>query len=148
MLTIEDVVKTDRGGVRANDGVTLRAEAGQVYGLLGHNGAGKTTLVNQVVGLLKPDSGAITIDGHDVVARPDIARRLSSTSPDRTSRSTASPPARRSRWSAACAVAAAMTFASGPTGGWIPWRSASGPTRTARSCPGASSGWSPSAPRR
>ena len=81
MLTIDRVVKTYRGGPRVNDEVSLCAEAGQVYGLLGHNGAGKTTLVNQVVGLLRPDSGSISIDGHDVVARPDVARRLCSVEP-------------------------------------------------------------------
>jgi ABC-2 type transport system ATP-binding protein len=81
MLAVEDVAKTYRRGVRANDGVTLSAAAGQVYGLLGHNGAGKTTLVNQVVGLLKPDRGSISVDGHDVIARPDLARRLCSIEP-------------------------------------------------------------------
>jgi energy-coupling factor transporter ATP-binding protein EcfA2 len=57
VLTIESLTKTYRHGARANDGLTLSAEAGEVYGVLGHNGAGKTTLVNQVVGLLKPDAG-------------------------------------------------------------------------------------------
>jgi energy-coupling factor transporter ATP-binding protein EcfA2 len=57
VLTIESLTKTYRHGARANDGLTLSAEAGEVYGVLGHNGAGKTTLVNQVVELLKPDAG-------------------------------------------------------------------------------------------
>ncbi|HKG18157.1 MAG TPA: ATP-binding cassette domain-containing protein [Candidatus Limnocylindrales bacterium] len=57
VLTIESLTKTYRHGARANDGLALSAEAGEVYGVLGHNGAGKTTLVNQVVGLLKPDAG-------------------------------------------------------------------------------------------
>ena len=75
LLEIENLTKVYRGAVRANDGVTLSVEAGEVYGLLGHNGAGKTTLVNQVVGLLRPDAGAIRIDGLDAVARPAEARR-------------------------------------------------------------------------
>jgi ABC-2 type transport system ATP-binding protein len=78
VLVIEGLTKTYRGGVRANDGVTLSAEAGQVYGVLGHNGAGKTTILNQVVGLLKPDAGSITIHGHDVIADPGYARRACS----------------------------------------------------------------------
>lgn len=78
VLVIEGVEKTYRRGVKANDGVTLTAEAGQVYGVLGHNGAGKTTLVNQIVGLLKPDAGSITIHGHDVIADPGYARRVCS----------------------------------------------------------------------
>ena len=78
VLVIEGVEKTYRRGVKANDGVTLTAEAGQVYGVLGHNGAGKTTLVSQIVGLLKPDAGSITIHGHDVIADPGYARRVCS----------------------------------------------------------------------
>jgi ABC-2 type transport system ATP-binding protein len=61
--------------------VNLAVEAGQVYGLLGHNGAGKTTLVNQIVGLLKPDSGSIWIFGRDIVADPGHARRACSIQP-------------------------------------------------------------------
>lgn len=87
MLEIHDISKTYRGrfrrgtGVTANDGITLRADGGQVYGLLGHNGAGKTTLVNQIVGLLKPDSGTIHIDGVDLVADPGYARQVCSLQP-------------------------------------------------------------------
>lgn len=64
--------------VRANDGIDLTVDEGQVVGLLGHNGAGKSTLVNQVVGLLRPDSGSITLGGLDVIAHPASARRLTS----------------------------------------------------------------------
>lgn len=78
ILAIDGLRKTYRGGVRANDDVTLRAEAGQVYGVLGHNEAGKTTLVHQIVGLLQPDAGTISIHGHDVVADPAYARRVCS----------------------------------------------------------------------
>ena len=62
--------------VRANDGITMDVKAGEVVGVLGHNGAGKTTLVNQIVGLYKPHSGSITVGGVDVVAEPELARRL------------------------------------------------------------------------
>ena len=78
LLEIENLTKVYRTGTRANDGITLSIEEGEVFGLLGHNGAGKTTLVNQVVGLLKPTSGSILIDGHDLVADPGLARRLCS----------------------------------------------------------------------
>jgi ABC-2 type transport system ATP-binding protein len=78
LLEIENLTKVYRTGTRANDGITLSVEEGEVFGLLGHNGAGKTTLVNQVVGLLKPTSGSIQIDGHDLVADPGLARRLCS----------------------------------------------------------------------
>ncbi len=87
LLTIEDISKTyrrrfsKRPGVRANDGITLQVDGGQVYGLLGHNGAGKTTLVNGVVGLLRPDHGSIHIDGVDLIADAGRARELCSLQP-------------------------------------------------------------------
>ncbi|WP_208320608.1 ABC transporter ATP-binding protein [Actinomyces sp. ZJ308] len=79
VLTIEDLHKHFGSGshtLRANAGVTMRVGAGEVVGLLGHNGAGKTTLVNQVVGLLRPTSGRITLDGVDAIEHPAVARRL------------------------------------------------------------------------
>lgn len=81
MLTIEDLVKRYRDGTRANDGISLHVEAGEVVGLLGHNGAGKTTLINQVAGLVVPTSGTIRVDGCDPVAEPATARRMVSVMP-------------------------------------------------------------------
>jgi ABC-2 type transport system ATP-binding protein len=81
LLTIDDLCKVYRGRVRANDGISLSVDAGEVFGLLGHNGAGKTTLLNQVIGLSRPTSGAIRIDGCDPVADPDTARRMCSLQP-------------------------------------------------------------------
>ncbi|HEX7431442.1 MAG TPA: ATP-binding cassette domain-containing protein [Candidatus Limnocylindrales bacterium] len=78
LLQIEELTKVYRTGTRANDGISLAIGEGEVFGLLGHNGAGKTTLVNQVVGLLRPTSGTIRIDGRDMVADPGLARRLCS----------------------------------------------------------------------
>lgn len=78
LLEIRDLTKIYRRGKRANDAISFSVPAGTVYGLLGHNGAGKTTLVNQVIGLLKPTSGGIAIDGHDVVADPAFARKVCS----------------------------------------------------------------------
>ena len=78
LLTITDLHKHFGSGartVRANDSISMNVASGQVVGLLGHNGAGKSTLVNQVVGLLRPTSGTIRLDGFDAVARPAAARR-------------------------------------------------------------------------
>ena len=87
LLEIQDIRKAYRKrwrrgeGVRANDGINLQVDAGQVYGLLGHNGSGKTTLVNQVVGLLKPDAGSIHVGGVDLIANPAHARAVCSLAP-------------------------------------------------------------------
>jgi ABC-2 type transport system ATP-binding protein len=75
-LEISNLSKRYRGGVLANDRVDLRIRRGEVLGLLGPNGAGKTTLVRQIIGLLKPTSGSIVLDGHDLVANPSLARQL------------------------------------------------------------------------
>lgn len=77
VLSIEGLVKRYRGkSVAANDDISLTAHAGRVLGVLGHNGAGKTTMVNQIVGLLKPTSGSITVGGVDAIAHPARAREI------------------------------------------------------------------------
>jgi ABC-2 type transport system ATP-binding protein len=81
MLHIEQLTKIYRRGARANDRIDLDVGAGQVTGLLGHNGAGKTTLLGQVVGLLRPTSGRITLLGRDPVAEPAWARTVCSFQP-------------------------------------------------------------------
>jgi branched-chain amino acid transport system ATP-binding protein len=53
-------------GVVAADSVSLEVAAGERVGLIGSNGAGKTTFVNMITGYLKPDSGAIALDGRDI----------------------------------------------------------------------------------
>jgi len=76
---VEDLRKTyDEGKTWANDGISLSVESGEVFGLLGPNGAGKSTLVKQVIGLLLPSSGSITLGGTDLIADPDYARQLCS----------------------------------------------------------------------
>ena len=81
LLEIEHVSKTYRGGVRANDDISLSVEAGEVFGLLGPNGAGKTTLVGQVIGLLAPTSGTIRVAGVNIVEDPGFARQACSFQP-------------------------------------------------------------------
>src|SRR3954469_12603328 len=56
------------------DGVSFDVKSGEVVGLLGPNGAGKTTSFYMVVGLLKPDTGAVIIDGKDIASLPMYLR--------------------------------------------------------------------------
>jgi len=70
-VRIEGLTRSHRGrrgvpDVLATDDVSLVVEQGEVFGLLGPNGAGKTTLVRQLVGVLAPDAGRVTLLGHDV----------------------------------------------------------------------------------
>lgn len=62
--------------------LNLTIPAGTVYGFLGPNGAGKTTTIQMMVGLLKPTTGAVLIDGHDMVADPVAAKRCLGYVPD------------------------------------------------------------------
>src|SRR6267378_3573461 len=60
----------------AVDGLDLTVRAGEFYALLGPNGAGKTTTLRMVVGLLRPDSGAICVLGIDALADPVAAKQV------------------------------------------------------------------------
>ena len=62
------------GDTHAVAGVDLAIPAGAVYGVLGPNGAGKTTTIRMLATLLRPDSGAASVFGHDVVAEADAVR--------------------------------------------------------------------------
>ena len=60
----------------AVDGLDLTVRAGEFYALLGPNGAGKTTTLKMVVGLLRPDSGSISVLGIDALADPEAAKQM------------------------------------------------------------------------
>jgi len=55
-------------------GVSIYVRRGEAVGLLGPNGAGKTTVFYMITGLIKPDRGAIELDGHDVTKLPMYQR--------------------------------------------------------------------------
>jgi lipopolysaccharide export system ATP-binding protein len=62
------------GGRRVVNAVTIDVAAGEVVGLLGPNGAGKTTTFYMIVGLTRPDSGRVWLDGQDITALPMYQR--------------------------------------------------------------------------
>lgn len=61
-----DGVEKNFGAVKALAGVTLRVDAGECVGLVGHNGAGKSTLMHMLNGTLAPNKGVLSIDGTEV----------------------------------------------------------------------------------
>jgi lipopolysaccharide export system ATP-binding protein len=65
LLTTENLVKEYRHR-RVVNGVSIRVGAGEIVGLLGPNGAGKTTTFNMVVGVVKPDEGAVKFLDRDI----------------------------------------------------------------------------------
>ena len=66
MIELRNICKSyNKGAVRAVDDLSLAVPPGEIFGFLGPNGAGKTTTIKMIVGILTPDSGAITIEGRD-----------------------------------------------------------------------------------
>lgn len=64
------------GTLTAVDDLSLEIQQGEVFGLLGPNGAGKTTTVNMAVGLLRPDTGTIDLDGMGPPTIPAVRAKL------------------------------------------------------------------------
>jgi len=56
-------------------GIDLDIERGSILAIMGSSGGGKTTLLRCIAGLIKPDSGSVTIDGISVENNPEEARR-------------------------------------------------------------------------
>ena len=82
MITVENLVKRF-GTFTAVGGVSIAVEPGQIHGFLGPNGAGKTTSIRMIAGLLKPDSGRILVNGHDLAREPEAAKASLGFIPDR-----------------------------------------------------------------
>lgn len=58
------------GGLPAVDGVTVRADNGEILAIVGPNGAGKSTLLKLIVGLESPSGGTISFAGDDITGAP------------------------------------------------------------------------------
>jgi ABC-2 type transport system ATP-binding protein len=83
MIELRSVSKSyNRGEVKAVDALDLTVNAGEIFGFLGPNGAGKTTTLKLIVGLLRPDSGEILINGIDNQREPLRCKALMTYVPD------------------------------------------------------------------
>jgi len=72
-LVLKNLIKL-YNGKKVVDEVSLSVKQGQVTGLLGPNGAGKTTTFYMTVGLIKPDSGSVSLDNEDITRYPMYVR--------------------------------------------------------------------------
>ncbi|MEM5371259.1 ABC transporter ATP-binding protein [Paraburkholderia azotifigens] len=71
------------GAVEAVRGVSISVARGEIFGLVGPDGAGKSTVMRMLAGVLRPDAGAIALDGIDVVSEPEHAKAVLSYMPQR-----------------------------------------------------------------
>ena len=72
-LIAKNIFKSYQGRNVVND-VSIEVKQGEIIGLLGPNGAGKTTTFYTIVGLIKPESGKITVDDNDITSFPMYKR--------------------------------------------------------------------------
>ncbi len=82
------MIRTERlekryGRFQALHPLDLHVRSGEVFGFLGPNGAGKTTTIRLLAGVLPPTAGRVWIDGVDLLAEPEEARRRIGYIPDR-----------------------------------------------------------------
>ena len=80
-IEVRDLVK-QYGDFVAVRGLSFSVAPGEVLGLVGPNGAGKTSTLHSLCGIIRPTSGDIRVDGHDIVADPVPAKRALAFVPD------------------------------------------------------------------
>jgi ABC-2 type transport system ATP-binding protein len=73
---------SDTGTFVAVTDLSFEVRGGEIVGLIGPNGAGKTTTLRALAGILRPTTGRVSIDGHDLVADPLEAKRRLAFMPD------------------------------------------------------------------
>jgi ABC-2 type transport system ATP-binding protein len=76
IIAVDHLSKTYATGFSALRDVTLDIARGEIFALLGPNGAGKTTLISIICGIVRPSSGAVRAEGHDIVTDYRAARSL------------------------------------------------------------------------
>jgi ABC-2 type transport system ATP-binding protein len=74
IILAEDVVKTF-GDIKAVDHINFEVQPGEIFAFLGPNGAGKSTTIKMLTTMLRPTSGKLILNGHDVTKEQDKARK-------------------------------------------------------------------------
>jgi len=74
IISVSGLSKTYASGFSALESVDLAIRRGEIFALLGPNGAGKTTLISIICGLVRPSTGTVTADGHDILTDYRAAR--------------------------------------------------------------------------
>jgi ABC-2 type transport system ATP-binding protein len=74
IISVSGLSKTYASGFSALKSVDLAIRRGEIFALLGPNGAGKTTLISIICGLVRPSTGTVTADGHDILRDYRAAR--------------------------------------------------------------------------
>jgi ABC-2 type transport system ATP-binding protein len=82
MIQLIDLSK-HYGPVKAVDRINLRVSKGEIFGFIGPNGAGKTTTIQMMGGLTAPTHGSVFIDGINMAAHPEKAKKKIGLIPDR-----------------------------------------------------------------
>jgi ABC-2 type transport system ATP-binding protein len=75
VLRVENLTKIYATGARANESINIQVGEQEIVGIIGPNGAGKTTLIRQILGLLKPTEGNISLLGANISGNPGIVHR-------------------------------------------------------------------------
>lgn len=76
IVSVANLSKTYDTDFQALKDIDLDIRRGEIFALLGPNGAGKTTLISIICGIVNPTSGAVTVDGHDIITDYRAARSL------------------------------------------------------------------------
>jgi ABC-2 type transport system ATP-binding protein len=75
-VSVSHLDKTYASGFQALKDINLEIRQGEIFALLGPNGAGKTTLISIICGIVRPTSGTVLVDGHDIVSEYRTTRSL------------------------------------------------------------------------
>ena len=67
LISINNLSKTYKNGLKALNNVSLNIKKGEILAMLGPNGAGKTTLISIICGIVTPSSGKVDVDGFDII---------------------------------------------------------------------------------